>query len=123
MHSAIVGVAADQATGTVKFYINNSLIHSQTQTSCFDDGGTLDYVPIFAGFNTQQMVVNFGQDSSFAGAKTAQGNTDGNGIGDFYYAPPSGYLALCTKNIASQTNNCCYCSCCFEINSGGFSIM
>ena len=42
---------------------------------------------------------NFGQDSSFAGNKTAQGNTDDNGYGDFYYAPPSGYLALCTANL------------------------
>jgi hypothetical protein len=44
-------------------------------------------------------VLNTGQDSSFAGTKTAQGNTDGNGIGDFYYAPPSGFLALCTANL------------------------
>ena len=44
-------------------------------------------------------VANFGQDSSFAGNKTAQGNADGNGIGDFYYEPPSGYLALCTDNL------------------------
>lgn len=42
---------------------------------------------------------NFGQDSSFAGNKTAQGNTDDNGYGDFYYAPPTGYLALCTANL------------------------
>jgi len=46
---------------------------------------------------------NFGQDSSFAGAKTAQGNTDGNGIGDFYYEPPSGFLALCTANLPEPT--------------------
>lgn len=43
--------------------------------------------------------VNFGQDSSFAGNKTAQGNQDVNGIGDFFYAPPSGFLALCTENL------------------------
>ena len=42
---------------------------------------------------------NFGQDSSFAGVATAQGNADANGIGDFYYAPPSGFLALCTANL------------------------
>jgi hypothetical protein len=42
---------------------------------------------------------NFGQDSTFAGATTAGGNSDGNGIGDFKYAPPSGYLALCTSNL------------------------
>jgi len=44
-------------------------------------------------------IANFGQDSSFAGNKTAQGNQDGNDIGDFYYTPPTGYLALCTKNL------------------------
>jgi hypothetical protein len=42
---------------------------------------------------------NFGQDSSFAGSKTAQGNQDSNDIGDFYYEPPSGFLALCTSNL------------------------
>ena len=44
-------------------------------------------------------IANFGQDSSFAGTKTAQGNQDGNDIGDFYYTPPTGFLALCTKNL------------------------
>ena len=45
------------------------------------------------------VVLNFGQDSSFAGNKTAQGNQDSNEIGDFYYTPPTGFLALCTKNL------------------------
>ena len=31
------------------------------------------------------LYVTVGQDSSFAGNKVAQGNQDGNGIGDFYY--------------------------------------
>jgi len=43
--------------------------------------------------------VNFGQDSSFAGNKTAQGNQDSNSIGDFYYTPPTDFLALCTSNL------------------------
>ena len=43
--------------------------------------------------------LNFGQNGTFAGAVTAQGNADANGIGDFYYAPPSGYKALCTANL------------------------
>ena len=54
------------------------------------------------GISTQSStasVVNFGQDSSFAGNKTAQGNQDSNDIGDFYYTPPTGFLALCTKNL------------------------
>ena len=46
-----------------------------------------------------KFAVNFGQDSSFAGNKTSQGNQDSGGIGDFYYTPPSGFKALCTKNL------------------------
>jgi len=43
------------------------------------------------------MTVNFGQDSSFAGQTTAQGN---GGVGeDFYYTPPTGYKALNTNNL------------------------
>ena len=49
------------------------------------------------------MIWNFGQDSSFAGTETAQGNTDDNGIGDFYYSPPSGFLALCSANLPEPT--------------------
>ena len=45
------------------------------------------------------IIFNFGQDSSFAGAKTAQGETDANGIGDFYYDEASSGLALCTSNM------------------------
>jgi len=67
----------------------------------------LYYTPAFMTYNTQSgtlWVVNYGQDSSFAGNKTAQGNTDANGIGDFYYAPPSGgFLALCTANLPEPT--------------------
>jgi hypothetical protein len=48
-------------------------------------------------------IANFGQDSSFAGNKTAQGNQDGNDIGDFYYTPPTGFLALCTSNLPDAT--------------------
>jgi hypothetical protein len=32
----------------------------------------------------------------------SSGNSDGNGYGNFEYAPPSGYLALCTQNLATE---------------------
>ena len=46
-------------------------------------------------------VFNFGQDSSFAGNKTSgsAGASDTNGIGDFYYTPPTDYLTLCSANL------------------------
>ena len=48
---------------------------------------------------SSNIVVNFGQDSSFAGNKTAAGNTDANGIGDFFYSVPTNGKALCTTNL------------------------
>jgi hypothetical protein len=48
-------------------------------------------------------LLNAGQDSSFAGTETAQGNTDSNVIGDFYYSPQSGFLAVCSNNLPDTT--------------------
>ena len=53
-----------------------------------------------AGSGTSTFVLNFGQDSSFAGEKTAPGNQDSNDKGDFYYEPPTDFLALCTDNLS-----------------------
>jgi len=41
------------------------------------------------------MELNFGSPPY----SVSSGNTDGNGFGNFEYAPPSGYLALCTNNL------------------------
>ena len=46
---------------------------------------------------------NFGQNGTFTGEKTAQGNADGNGYGDFYYSVPAGFFALCSKNLPTPT--------------------
>jgi hypothetical protein len=61
--------------------------------------------PSFMGYSSQGVgcVFNFGQDGTFAGNQTAQGNADGNGVGDFYYSPPSGFLAMATSNIDNPT--------------------
>ena len=57
--------------------------------------------PVIMGYSNQGVgcVFNFGQDGTFAGNQTAQGNADENGVGDFYYSPPSGYLAMATSNL------------------------
>ena len=49
------------------------------------------------------ITLNCGQDGSFIGIVNPQGNTDGNGIGNFYYTPPTGFLALCTKNLPTPS--------------------
>ena len=68
----------------------------------FDSSGfTLGYAysPSFLGYDlgTDPIVeANFGS-PPYA---ISSGNTDGNGYGNFEYAPPSGYLSLCTANIS-----------------------
>ena len=92
----IISIAVDGDSNTVTFYKNGA---SQGAIS-YTMGET--YLPIIteaSGTINITYGTNFGQDSSFAGVATAQGNADANGIGDFYYAPPSGYLALCTANL------------------------
>ena len=46
---------------------------------------------------------NFGQDGTFSNNETAQGNTDGNGVGNFFMPVPDGFLALCAKNLDEPT--------------------
>jgi len=52
-------------------------------------------------YSSSSVTFNYGQDGTFGGTETAQGNADGNGVGNFYYAPPTGFLAICTKNLGS----------------------
>ena len=49
--------------------------------------------------SASNIFVNFGQEGTFGGNKTAGGNSDGNGVGNFKYSVPSGFLANCTKNL------------------------
>jgi hypothetical protein len=103
----IVQVAYDADSGKIFFGVSNTYYAADAGADGNPATGAnpsatlstaIDYVP-FVGTYNNEATANFGQDSSFAGAKTAQGNTDGNGIGDFYYTPPDGFLALCTANL------------------------
>ncbi len=91
--SDVIGIAYDSDNGSLTFYKNNV-----SQGEWVNDIG-VDVCFFIAGYLSCVGYANFGADSSFAGNETAQGNQDGNGIGDFYYEPPSGYLALCTDNL------------------------
>ena len=51
------------------------------------------------GSDGSMNTLNFGQNGSFGNRETAKGNADGNGIGDFWRSPPSGFKALCSKNL------------------------
>ena len=96
----IMGVKVDIDAKSIEFFRNGSSVYSATYTT------DVEYFPFVydtSGGRSTDCVLNFGQDSSFAGEKTAQGNTDANGKGDFYYSVPSGYLSLCSANLPDPT--------------------
>jgi hypothetical protein len=92
----IVGVALDMDAGTLIFYKNNV-----SQGTAFSSlSGTMFPALSTSGASHNVInVANFGQNPSFNGEITSGTATDGNSLGLFKYAPPSGYLALCTANL------------------------
>jgi len=56
----------------------------------------------FAGASSgTTAIINAGQDSSFAGTKTSgsANASDSNSVGNFYYTPPTNFLALSSSNL------------------------
>ena len=93
----VLGISVNKDDNEVKFYHNNTLYitNSIPATQEFFPAGGCG-----GGTNsTTFQVWNYGQDGTFAGNLTAQGNSDANGYGNFYYSPPSGFLALCSGNL------------------------
>ena len=91
----IISVAFDLDAGTIEFFKNN--VSQGVAYTGIDTAKA--YVVGITTFGTSAGFMNFGADSSWAGNETPQGNTDGNGQGDFYYAPPSGFLCLKTSSL------------------------
>ena len=92
----IVGVALDLDSGTktIKWYKNGSQVATRNLSETRSD----PYV-----FGTYASSSQAGQGSFNFGNPAfsiSSGNADANGYGNFEYAPPSGYYALCTKNLA-----------------------
>jgi hypothetical protein len=106
----IFSFAFNADDGQLFLYKNGSIIGANsgdliaTSGTSFPAGFTY-YSPTFAdGTNSPEpsgllsrFEVNFGGFTNFS---IASGNSDANGYGTFEYAPPSGYYALCSKNLA-----------------------
>ena len=100
----ILQMAFDADTGKIWVGINNTWQNSGNPSAGTNELQTVSwntFIPTARTVSTGELIFNFGQEGSFAGTATAQGNTDANGYGDFYYAPPTGFLALCTQNLAT----------------------
>ena len=104
----IIGVALD---------VDNSKIYFSKAGQWTDGDGNYDeaapnaYIDLSAGdtwffcpaeaanLYSSTWQADFGGCSAFT---VSSANQDANGYGNFEYAPPSGYLALCTKNLGSD---------------------
>jgi len=104
----IIGVAMDLDNGAVYFSKNGTFQASGDPTSgasktnaafTWTPDASMNWVPYVAD-NTSGVaftwITNFGSPPT----AISSGNADGNGYGNFEYAVPSGYLALCTKNLS-----------------------
>lgn len=102
----VIGCAVDFDNRKIWFSKNGTFQNSGDPAAGTGEAGTfadeeyfLGYLEAGSSVDLTNIILNAGQDSTFAGAISAGGNSDANGIGDFKYAPPSGYLALCTANL------------------------
>jgi len=98
----IIGIALDltSATKTITFYKNNV-----SQGVAFSGNGTSDgfdpaneyWSPFWVagGSTNATMSLNMGNPPYALSSAVA----DGNGFGQFEYAPPTGYFSLCTNNL------------------------
>ena len=88
----IISVALNMDDNQITFYKDGA---SQGAISITAD---LTYYIFCSDYNNKTVSANFGS-PPYA---ISSGNTDGNGRGNFEYAVPSGYLALCTKNLSEE---------------------
>ena len=101
----VIAIQVDMDAGKV-YYRRNNTLESSGAAAFTIDRNTSSFIPSFGVYEDAAsadagniMTVNFGQDSSFSGGLTAVGAQDAKGQGDFKYTPPTGYFALCTKNL------------------------
>jgi len=92
----VIGVAVDRVNHTINFYANSAW------QGTFAISSTMELFPFIGnggGTNVAAGYINFGQDGTFAGTKTAGGNSDDTGYGNFFYDVPAGFLAMCSGNL------------------------
>ena len=91
----LINVGLDLDNNKIYWYKNGSLLNS---------GGTTitnrRYTFAVSQYsNTGHWFCNFGESAPYT---ISSGNSDANGYGNFEHAPVSGYLSLCTKNLAEE---------------------
>ena len=101
----IISLAINRDDNQITLYKNGSVMTNANARSFSNLGNYDDFVIAYqdgANSSTYDTLcdLNAGQNGTFNGRKTAGGNADGNGYGNFSMAVPTGYYSLCSKNIA-----------------------
>jgi hypothetical protein len=94
--SDVWGIALDLDGNTISFYRNGSIVNSAVALDGIVGNGELfPFVSHYgSGLNSR---INLG---GYTGSTISTPASDASGYGTFEYAPPTGYYALCTKNLA-----------------------
>ena len=108
--SHIMSIALDLDNGKIFFAKDGAFRYTSGNTgdpangtnptkTISDTTKTYTFYTELRGNDNDGTLVNFGGNPPFS---ISSGNSDANGHGNFEYAVPSGFLALCTKNIAEN---------------------
>jgi len=97
----VIGIALDldSATKTFTAYKNGTALSGTlSQPVALPTNMQDEFIfPLYVQYENRQDEANFG---GYTISSISTPATDDNGYGTFEYAPPSGYYALCTKNLA-----------------------
>ena len=95
-----VMIDLDSATKTIKFQKNGVDLSGTTQMTISQSSDTY-WIFALRADGDQYVYANFGN-GYFGTTAVSSATTDESGLGIFEYTVPSGYYALCTKNINEQ---------------------
>jgi hypothetical protein len=95
-----VGIALNLDDNQITFYYDGNAITNGSNLALNNLGTDTDAgifaIPAISVYDNNH-TVNFG---GYTKAPISSAQSDENGYGTFEHAPPSGYYALCTKNLA-----------------------
>lgn len=102
----VLGFALDMDNKKFYFAVNGTYQNSGNPvngTGTVVSSFTTAVCPGVSLYDGRSCTYNFGQEGTFNGQVSAGNNSDQNDIGNFKYAPPSGFLALCSKNLPNTS--------------------
>lgn len=100
-----VGIALDMDNEKIYFAVDNNWVNSAdpaagTGGATWNSSWSDTVFPAGSCSQNNSIFFGYGGFSGLGAGNTNLTNTDENGYGAFKYSPPSGFYALCTKNLA-----------------------